>query len=109
MYKDLIVDQGADFSVNLDLKHEDHSPVNVAGYVFASSLAKSYYTANVSANLTVTVANAALGNLVLSLNAATTSNIAAGAYYYDVKARDTANVTTRIQQGIITVTPQVTR
>ena len=55
------------------------------------------------------MANAANGNVIISLNAATTTNIKAGRYLYDVKMTDTANVVTRVVEGIITITPQVTK
>jgi hypothetical protein len=45
----------------------------------------------------------------MSLNSAVTANIRAGRYLYDVKMTDTDNITTRVVEGILTVTPQVSR
>jgi len=108
-YAELIIDQGATYENTLDLIGDDGSAINVAGYVFSGQLRKSYYSKNPTANLTITVTNAASGNIVISLNAATTANIKAGRYLYDVKMIDIANTTTRIVEGIITITPQVTK
>lgn len=108
-YAELTLDQGSTFETTIDLINEDGTAINVAGCIFSSQIRKSYYSSGITANLTVTVANTANGNLTLTLNAATTTNIAAGRYLYDVKMTDTANVVTRIVEGIITVTPQVTK
>jgi hypothetical protein len=108
-YAELTVDQGATFESNIDLVDDDGVAINVAGYIFSGQIRKSYYSLNPTANLTITVVNSANGNVNITLNAATTTNIKAGRYLYDVKMRDTANVVTRIVEGIITVTPQVTK
>ena len=108
-FVELDLDQGTDLSYNLDLTQDDGSPLDVTGYIFASSIRKSYYSANVTANLTVTIVDAANGNVTLTMNAATTSNIKAGRYLFDVKQKDAGNTTTRIVEGIITVLPQVTQ
>lgn len=108
-YAELTLDQGATFESTLDLVADDGSAINVAGYLFSGQIRKSYYSSNATANLTITVSDSANGNLNISLNSATTANIAAGRYLYDVKMTDTANTVTRIVEGIITVTPQVTK
>lgn len=107
-FLELSCDQGSDFSVNLDLTNDDGSIINVSGYTFTSSIRKSYYSANVTANLTVAVANAASGNVSLSMNSATTANIKAGRYLYDVKMVRSDNTVSRVIEGIITVFPQIT-
>lgn len=108
-YTDLTVDQGTDFETTLDLTGDDNAPINVAGYIFTSQIRKSYYSSNATANMVVTIADAANGNLVITMNSSVTANITAGRYLYDVKMKDTANVVTRVVEGIITISPQVTR
>jgi hypothetical protein len=108
-FLELSCDQGTDFTVNLDLTNDDGSTINVTNYTFSSSIRKSYYSSNVTANLTVTVANAASGNVVLSMNAATTANIRAGRYLYDIKMVRADSTKSRVVEGIITVFPQITQ
>lgn len=108
-YAELTVDQGTTFETTLDLTNDDGSAINVTNYVFSGQIRKSYYSSNATANLTVSIINAQSGNINLTLNSATTTNIKAGRYLYDVKMTDTSNVTTRIVEGILTVTPQVSR
>jgi hypothetical protein len=108
-YAELFVDQGSTYENTIDLTADDGTAINVAGYVFSGQVRKSYYSQSVAANLTITVLNSANGNVKISMNSATTANIKAGRYVYDVKMKDTGNTTTRILEGIITVTPQVTK
>lgn len=103
------MDQGTDFNLDIVVKRDDGSVINVAGYTFSSSMRKSFYSSSATANLTVSVVNAANGNVRFSLNAATTANIKAGRYVFDIKQIDTSNTTTRMFEGIITVNPQVTK
>jgi len=108
-FLELSCDQGSNFSINLDLTNDDGAAINVAGFTFTSSIRKSYYSSNVTANLTVTIANSAAGNVALSMNAVTTANIVAGRYLYDVKMVRTDSTVSRVIEGIITVFPQITK
>lgn len=108
-YIELDLDQGTDFNIDLDLSNDDGTAINVANYAFSSSMRKSFYSLNPTANLTVTVHDAANGNVVLSMNAATSANIRPGRYLFDVKQVDAQNTTSRVIEGIITVNPQVTK
>jgi hypothetical protein len=108
-YAELTVDQGTTFETSIDLVGDDGAAINIAGYSFSAQIRKSYYSSNVTANLTINTVNVAGGNIILSMNSATTTNIRAGRYLYDVKMTDTANVVTRVVEGVLTVTPQVSR
>lgn len=108
-YAELTIDQGTTFQTSIDLANDDGTAINVANYTFQSQIRKSYYSSNATANLTVTVVDEANGNVTLSLTAAQTANITPGRYLYDVKMTSSGSVTTRIVEGIVTVTPQVSR
>lgn len=108
-YAELTIDQGATFESSIDLTNDDGTSINLAGYSFLSQIRKSYYSSNITANITVSVVDAANGNVKLSITSANTANIAPGRYLYDVKMTSGTNVTTRILEGIVTVTPQVTK
>lgn len=108
-YAELTVDQGSSFDTNIDLVADDGTSINVSNYIFSGQIRKSYYSSNPTANLSITITDAANGNIAVSLNAATTTNIKAGRYLYDIKMTDTSNTVTRIVEGIITITPQVTK
>ena len=108
-YAELTVDQGSTFESTIDLVTDDGAVINVAGYVFSGQIRKSYYSANATANLTLSIVDAANGNVKMSISAANTANIKAGRYLYDIKMTDTSNTVTRLVEGVITITPQVTR
>lgn len=108
-YAELTVDQGTTFETSIDLVGDDGAAINIAGYVFQGQIRKSYYSSNVTANLTITTLSNTSGNVLVTIDAATTANIKAGRYLYDVKMTDTENIVTRIVEGVLTVTPQVSR
>lgn len=108
-YAELTLDQGTTFETTIDLTNDDGTALNVTNYIFSSQIRKSYYSSNVTANLVVTVTSAANGNVKMSLAAANTANIKAGRYLYDLKMTTPSGVTSRVVEGIITVTPQVSR
>jgi hypothetical protein len=108
-YTDLTIDQGASFELTFDLVGDDGYPINITGYVFSGQIRKTYYSTNPTANIIVTILNPVAGNTLLSISSSNTANIVAGRYVYDIKMKDTANVTSRVVEGIVTVTPQVTR
>lgn len=106
---ELDLDQGTDFNMDLDLTNDNGVAINVTNYTFTSSIRKSFYSLNPTANLTVTVHNATNGNITLSMNSALSANIRPGRYLFDVKQVDSQNTTSRVIEGIITVNPQVTK
>jgi len=108
LYAELTLNQGTTFSTDLAIKNDDGSAINVANAVFTCQIRKSYYSANATANLVITKANSANGDIVLSLDAANTANIKAGRYLYDLKMQQNGTVN-RIIEGIITVTPQISK
>lgn len=103
----LVIDQGSTYSVNLDLTDENGDVIDLTGYT-ANSQIRKWYTSLTSAATFTTSINAASGELTLSLTANQTSNLVAGRYVYDVEI-DQNGVISRIVEGIVTVTPQVTK
>lgn len=103
----LIIDQGSTFSTDLTLTDENGDPIALAGYTANSQIRKWYTSSSPSAVFATTI-NTEIGVITLSLTANQTSNLVAGRYVYDVEINDGAEVS-RIVEGIVTVTPQVTR
>ena len=103
----LVIDQGSTYSTDLTLTDENGDPLNLSGYAANSQIRKWYSSTNASATFTTTI-NANSGVITLGLTANQTSNLVAGRYVYDVEINDGGEVS-RIVEGIVTVTPQVTR
>jgi hypothetical protein len=109
-YVELFMDQGATFNNVINLTDDfTNTPINLTSYSITSQLRRSYYSANASANLICTIVNAPSGEVALFLSAANTANLKPGRYLFDVKTTDSYNVTNRILEGIVTVTPQITK
>lgn len=105
----IIIDQGADFSTTITVTDNNNEVVNLADYTARGQIRK-HYTSETAIDLDITFEiPRSEGKLTFSLNHANTTNIEAGRYVYDVELVSSANVVTRLVQGIATVTPEVTR
>ena len=103
----LVVDQGATFETVQTLTQDNGDLIDLTGYSGTAQLRKHYTSSN-STSFTVTLGGAN-GTVTLGMSANTTANIVAGRYVYDVELVDSGNIATRLIEGIVTVTPQVTR
>lgn len=107
-YQELFLEQGSNFNTSITLDNSDGSAFDLTGFQVKSSIKKSYYSANATAQFTITISDPTSGVLNISLPYANTANISAGRYVYDVVIKDTANTVSRVLEGIVNVTPQVT-
>lgn len=103
----LVIDQGATYSTDLTLLDENGDPITLEGYTVNSQIRKWYTSSTVSANF-VTNVKEDTGVVTLSLSAEQTANLVAGRYVYDVELSSGPTIS-RIVEGIVTVTPNVTR
>lgn len=109
-YAELYLDQGTTFNNVINLTDDvTNAYINVDGYIVRSQMRRSYYSANASATITCTITDAPNGEITMSMTAANTANLKAGRYLYDLEVVNTEGFTSRILEGIITVTPEVTR
>jgi hypothetical protein len=103
----LIIDQGATFSADLALADENGNPLYLQGYTANSQMRKWYTSVSPSATFNASI-NVDSGVITIALDSANTSNLPAGRYVYDVEI-DNGLTVSRVVEGIVTVTPQVTR
>lgn len=108
-YQELFLEQGVTFTTTITLDDVYGVPYDLTGVQAKSSVKKSYYSANDTAEFIVNIPDPKNGVIVLLMNTEVTSNIAAGRYVYDVVIKDTSNTVTRVLEGIVNVLPQVTR
>lgn len=104
----LYVDQGTDFSAIVTLKNQDGTTLNLTGFTVASQFRKSYQSSSAT-NFTVTIYNAAQGKIRMQLPAATSSSLLPGRYLYDVEITSPTNERKRALEGIVVLTPEITR
>jgi hypothetical protein len=107
-YQNLYLEQGSTFSTTITLDDVYLNAYNLVGYTASSQMRRSYYSANVSATFS-TVINTSTGQITLNLNAPTTANLAPGRYVYDTIITSASQQVIRILEGIIDVSPGVTR
>lgn len=103
----LVIDQGTDFLATIDVVDIDGNVFDLSNHTPAAQMRKNY--ASSTATTFTCVDNAAGGQITLTLNSATTSALEPGRYLYDVEITSTANTVTRVVEGIVTVTPGMTR
>jgi hypothetical protein len=110
-YVELFIDQGSDFSTTINLNDDSTNlPQNVTGSIITSSLRRSLLSANASANLTCYVSDGANGEFMLSMAGGVSANLRPGPYLFDVKVQDfNSGVTSRLIEGVIFLTPSVTK
>lgn len=106
----LVIDQGSDFIRTLDVAEDDGTATNLTGYSARAQIRKSKSSESVSASFTCTIPSPTAGRIVMELAAATSAALNSGRYYYDLEifTSGDANVT-RLLQGEITLTQEVTR
>jgi hypothetical protein len=102
----IVIDQGATFNTTYTIHDAIDEPIDFTGFTANSQIRKAYSSSN---SYVFDVALSNNGLVTLSMNAATTSSIVAGRYVYDVEVESLSGIRSRIVEGIITVTPQVTR
>lgn len=104
----LVIDQGATYNTDIYLLDDNGDSLMLGNYTVASQMRKSYTSSNAISFSCST--NVTEGTITLSLTAAQTAAITPGRFVYDVELTDTySNTVSRVVEGIITVTPQVTR
>lgn len=101
----ITIDQGSTFSSGIELLNDNDEAVDVTNYVSRGQIRKHYSSSN-AVSFTTTLSN---GSLIISLTANQTAAIVAGRYVYDIELVDPSNTVLRILEGIVTVTPEVTR
>jgi len=107
-YQNLLLEQGTTFLVTIVLDDIYGNNYNLTNFLATSQMRKSYYSANASAVFTTSI-NPTQGIITLSLDAPTTSNITSGRYVYDAVIVDQNNNVTRVLEGIVDVSPSVSR
>ena len=104
---DLVVDQGADFALALTLTKAG-SAINLAGYTARAHIRATKESSNY-VPFVMTFPDRAAGQVTMTLPSATSSSMAAGQYLYALEIESNAGVVTRIIEGNLTLTREITR
>ena len=105
----LIIDQGATFTADIDVTDSDGNILVLTGYTAAGQMRKTY-ASSTATNFTASIQSASNGTVRISLSAIQTNALKAGRYVYDVEITKTStSEVTRVVEGQVEVTPGVTR
>jgi hypothetical protein len=102
----LVIDQGTTFSTSFYFTDESGAPIDFTGYLSGAEMRKTPSSSTVFEFIVSAGSN---GYITISKSMAQTSVITPGRYVYDLEVQDPSGVTSRLVEGIVTVTPQVTR
>lgn len=109
--KNIVIDQGTTYSLSITVSDATGTALNLTGYTLRAQMRKSY-GATTSTSFTTASATPASGVLTISLTDTQTSALKAGRYVYDIEIVEpvgAGGAVTRVLEGIVTVTPEVTR
>lgn len=104
----LFVDAGSTYSNIITITAANGQPLNLTGYSVASQMRKSYQS-SVFYAFNCAVYDASAGKIRLQLTDEQSTLIPSGRWIYDVEVTSSSGVTTRVVEGIVTVTPQITQ
>ena len=107
-----VIDQGADWYITFIYEQPDGTPVNITNYTAALQVRTSPLARTAVLTLTNTSGITITGNtgtIACHATNAQTAAILNGKYAYDLEITSPQNVVTRLVQGTIEVSPQVTR
>lgn len=103
----ITIDQGTSFATTIDVTDEEGNVIDLTGFTGAAQMRK-HYTSTTYYAFDVSI-TAATGEVTLAMTANATNNVAAGRYVYDCELTDSVGTVSRLVEGIVTVTPGVTR
>ena len=103
----ITIDQGTTFNTTYTLTDDHGVLLDLSQYNVASQMRKTYASTN---SVAFSASANSTGVITLSMNSYTSSLLTPGRYVYDIDLTSIANNNvTRVIEGIVTVTPQVTR
>jgi hypothetical protein len=105
----LLIEQGTDFTTSLTVNDAAGDAVDLTGYTGAGQIRK-HYSSNTATTIAVSFASdRTSGILSLTVGRTLTANMSYGRYVYDVELTNASNTRSRLVEGLVTLTPEVTR
>ena len=105
--QNIIIDQDANYSQQFTAKTDAGAVIDLTGYGVTAKIRKSF-ASSTSTGFGTNIDTAATGLFTLSFTAAQTALLERGRHVYDVVVT-LSGTKTRVQSGVATVSPSVTR
>lgn len=110
---DIVIEQGATFRLNLLWKDSSDVPINLTGYTARMQVRRKHADPTILLNFTTENGAIALGGAAGTIQvtglATLTDDVPAKPGVYDLELVSAGGVVTRLVQGSVTITPEVTR
>jgi hypothetical protein len=105
----LVINAGVDFEQVFTLEDgANNAPINLTNYGLSAQMRK-HATATGVTTFTTSFYDAANGKIQIGLSTAQTASLKPGRYVYDVVITNTSNKMERVVEGMVLVSPGVTR
>ena len=116
----IVIEQGATFSMELTLKNSAGEALNLTGWTFRGQVRKTIAESAVAANFAFALNTPATDGIVkVSISSADTASIVLPdpkspiktpiQYCYDIEAVKPDGTVLRLQEGVASISPEVTR
>jgi hypothetical protein len=102
------IEQGSTFLRTMSVIDNNNTPVDLTTYTLAGQLRRSYSSSEFI-DFDIVILNPVLGRIAVSLTGLVTATLTHSKYVFDVNATNADDVILRIMEGLITVSPNVTR
>lgn len=110
---ELLIDQGSTLEVLFTLKDEAGTALNLTGYEVRMQVRTSYTATTTVLNLSTLLGTIVLvpleGKITIKASATVTAALLPKKYVYDIEIVSATGFVTRIIQGNVVVSPEVTR
>ena len=106
--QNIIIDQDADYSQQFTAKTDAGVVIDLTNSTLDAQIRKSFASTTAKA-FNPTIVSATAGTFTLALTDVQTSGLERGRHVYDVRVLDATSTYTRVQEGVATVSPSVTR
>tara|TARA_B100000287_G_scaffold363099_1_gene356680 strand:- start:96 stop:434 length:339 start_codon:yes stop_codon:yes gene_type:complete len=104
----LLIYQGADFTIDFTVENDNGTAFNLTGYSVACKI-KKHYTSSSSTTVTAAILSpATAGQIQLSLTNGQTAAMKSGRYVYDVVITSASGTKSRVLEGTVSVLEGVT-
>lgn len=105
----LYVDAGSDYSNIITVAAASTVPLDLTGYTVKSQIRKSYGSST-AYNFNASIYDATNGKVRVQLSSSQSESIPPGKYLYDIEITQTSSgIKTRVIEGLVIVTPQITQ
>jgi hypothetical protein len=104
----LYIDQGSFFRTYVTVSAANGTPLELTNYTVASQMRKSYQSST-AYNFTSSISSPIQGRVRIELSSEQSRVIPAGRYLYDIEVLSPSGERTRVVEGIVTITPEITK